>query len=146
MFKSYIYCNYLQSRPRQEQSEHCSVTQSPAVNPELVTRATLHRCAAPGITPIFHKVTHFKYAQTLSHLSLSLGSPLRLFLSLLEVVSSEQSRLGRPLTPLMLAVTELPHGPAYSPSTGMRLVLLLAALRLRAEASVATKSLMTNEK
>lgn len=92
---------------------------------------------------MFHKLTHFKYAQTLSHLSRSLGSPLRLFLG---VVSSEQSRFVRPLTPLMLAVTELPHAAAHSPSAGMRLALLLAALRLRAEASVATESPMTDEK
>lgn len=85
----------------------------------------------------------FKRPQEAAHLSRSLGSHVRLFLPVLEVVSSERSRFVRPLTPLMLAATGLPHAAAHPPSSGMRLALLRAALRLRAEASTATESPMT---
>lgn len=92
-----------------------------------------------------HKLQLFDQPQELSHLSRSVGSNFRLFLSLLDVVSSERSRLVRPARPPMLAGTELPHAAAHSPSSGIRLALLLAALRLRAEASLATWSPMTEE-
>lgn len=62
------------------------------------------------------------------------------------MVSNEQSRFVRPFPPLTLAVTALAHAAADSPSGGMRLALLLAALRLRAEASVAIKSPMADAK
>lgn len=78
-----------------------------------------------------------------AHLSRSLGSHVRLFLSVLEVVSSEPSRFLRPRTPLMLAAAGLLHAGVDPPSPGRRLALLRAALRLRAEASMATESPMT---